>query len=131
MKQCAVGREPDDVPAWLFACVRNAAVDFARSEARRRGRERRAAREDVVRAALFDSQPGDALDAASAEMALAGLAPEHREVVLLRIWGNMTLAQTAAVTGSPISTVHDRYRSALEQLRQILETSDVKPHKRR
>jgi len=138
IKQCASGREPQDVPAWLFACVRNAAVDAVRSESRRRCRERRAAREradhEVGQSAgpgLFLSPPGNTLDAADAERALATIPPELREVVTLRIWGNMTLAQIAAVTGSPVSTVYDRYRAALERMRQTLEVPDVKSCQRR
>jgi RNA polymerase sigma-70 factor (ECF subfamily) len=137
IKQCAAGPEPDDVPAWLFACVRNAAVDAIRSESRRRRRERRAAREradcEAGQAApgLFRSPLGNSLDAADAERALASIPPDLREVVTLRIWGSMTLSQIAAITGSPVSTVHDRYRAALELMRQTLEVTDVKSCKRR
>jgi RNA polymerase sigma-70 factor (ECF subfamily) len=133
IKQCAAGREPQDVPAWLFACVRNAAVDAIRSESRRRRREQLAAREradhemsQAASAGLFRSPPGSVLDAADAERALASIAPELREVVTLRIWGNMTLVQVAAITGSPVSTVYDRYRTALELMRRNLEVPDVK-----
>lgn len=138
IKQCAAGREPEDVPAWLFACVRNAAVDAIRSESRRRRREHRAAQEradcEGVQAAgprLFHSPPGSTLDAADAEHALANIPPDLREVVTLRIWGSMTLAQIAAVTGAPVSTVYDRYRAALELMRQTLEVPDVKSCQRR
>ncbi len=136
IRQCAAGREPQDVPAWLFACVRNAAVDSMRSESRRRLRERRAAQErsDCLAgqaAELFLSPPGNTIDAADAERALANIPAELREVVTLRIWGAMTLSQIATVTHSPVSTVYDRYRAALELLRQTLEVPDVKSCQRR
>jgi RNA polymerase sigma-70 factor, ECF subfamily len=129
IKQCAAGCEPDDVPAWLFACVRNAAVDAIRSESRRRRREHRAARERAdcqarqAAPGAFRSPPGNSLEAADAERALASIPPDLREVVTLRIWGNMTLSQIAAVTGSPVSTVYDRYRAALELMRRNLNNS--------
>jgi RNA polymerase sigma-70 factor (ECF subfamily) len=136
IKQCTASREPDDVPAWLFACVRNAAVDMARSESRRRRRERRVARErmELGPAALsgrFVAHPGNMLDADDAERLLASISADLREVVTLRIWGSMTLTQIAAVTGSPVSTVYDRYRAALQQMKRTLEIPDVKSCERR
>jgi RNA polymerase sigma-70 factor (ECF subfamily) len=46
---------------------------------------------------------------------------ELREVVVLRIWGDLTFAEIAEIMQLGVSTVHDRYQSALGQLRSALE----------
>jgi RNA polymerase sigma-70 factor (ECF subfamily) len=48
---------------------------------------------------------------------------EQREVVLLKIDGELTFAQIAVVMGTSINTAASRYRYALEKLRTELETS--------
>jgi RNA polymerase sigma-70 factor (ECF subfamily) len=111
------GRLPTDVRPWLFRCVRNEAISMARS-ARRRARRETAAEAEPVFLADADAR----LDAAEAGRALAALPPAQREVVVLRIWSGMTLAEISAVTGLATSTLHDQYRAALSALRRELET---------
>ena len=53
-------------------------------------------------------------------MALAGLRPEQREVVELKCYGGLTLAEIANVTGAPPGTVATRYRTAIGILRTWL-----------
>src|SRR4051812_27414003 len=94
-------REPPNVKAWLYLCTRHAAIAAARSDRRRQRRERAVAGErhgPYAGGPLFDPRPDDRLDAAAAEAALADLPPAQREVVLLRVWGGMTLAEVAQVT---------------------------------
>src|SRR5688500_2445704 len=69
-------REPANLAAWLFRCVRNGAIAFARSGARRRRREALAA---TPSAAWFEPRGDDRIDAAAAQAALAGLPPAQRE----------------------------------------------------
>src|SRR5690242_6435998 len=57
------GKEPQDVAAWLFTAVRNAALDWARSAARRRGREQANAQD---RPDWFIEDPSGAIDGAAA-----------------------------------------------------------------
>ena len=108
---------PRNARAWLYAVVRNAAVT------ERRGRLRRDRREHSVAAERddwFEPSFGSALDAATAQRALDRLPPEQREVIVLRIWGGLTLTEAAEVTGDAISTLHSRYRSGLAALRDAL-----------
>ena len=112
-------RLPDDARTWLFRCVRNEAISAWRSESRRGRRERSAAADATP---YFAPRPDDPIDVAAAQDAVRSLPPEQREVVALRIWSGLTLAETAAVTGVPASTLHDRYRAALAALRQKLES---------
>ena len=47
----------------------------------------------------------------------------QREVIVLKIWGDLTFAQIAQTLGESINTVASRYRYALEALRK-----HIKPH---
>jgi RNA polymerase sigma-70 factor (ECF subfamily) len=54
------------------------------------------------------------------ERALGVLPREQREVVALKIDGELTFAQISQATGLSINTVASRYRYALEKLRASL-----------
>lgn len=111
--------EPAHPKAWLFRAVRNAAASHHRSSKRRGRREREAG---GARPEWFCPRPEDLVDAAAAQNALAALPIEQREVVVMRIWGQMTLAEIADVTSSPLSSVYDRYKAALAAVRQKMES---------
>ena len=112
-------REPPRNPtAWMYRTVRNAAIDAARSTARRRRREQLVA---LSRREWFISDPDAMIDSEIAEQALQRLGPEHREVVVLRIWGDLPFAEIAELLELGVSTVHDRYKAALNQLKRALE----------
>ena len=118
---------PRNPKAWLFRAVRNTAVSAARSDRRRQQRENAAA---AQRDEFFQRRPEDLVDATAAQEALAALPQAQREVVVLRIWGQMTLAEIAQTIQLPLSTVYDHYREALNALRRRMEspcrTSDRK-----
>lgn len=109
---------PDDPLAWMYRTVRNAAIDAARSSSRRRRRERAVAQS---RREWFEPRADALIDARAAEAALEHLPAAMREIVVLRIWSQLGFAQIAAVTGTSLSTVHDRYVAALRQMRGMLE----------
>jgi len=114
-------RQPPERPvAWMFRAVRNAAIDETRARARRRRREQAVAQ---TRSEWFESRPDALLDARTAEAALAELSCEYRQVVVMRIWGQLRFGEIADVLELSASTVHARYGAALRQLRQILEKS--------
>ena len=113
-----LGRAPDDPMAWMCRAVRNAAIDYARSASRRRRREQAVAE---TRSEWFEARPESLIDARTAEEVLRGLPAEYREVVVLRIWGGLGLAQIARIMQIGVTTVHDRYAWALEQMRNTLE----------
>jgi RNA polymerase sigma-70 factor (ECF subfamily) len=116
MKLIAGGRLPANFRTWLYRCVRNEAISAGRSDRRRSQREYSKATEP-----LFRPSPDAAMDAIDVQQALSSLPPEIREVVTLRIWSGLTLAEISAVTGSPISTIHDQYKAALAAMKQKLE----------
>jgi len=107
---------PDDPLAYLYACVRTAAIDAARTRARRkRVDETRSASERV-----FGPAPEQAELSTTVEGALAGLSDEQREVVVMKIWGGLTFAQIAAALGISPNTAASRYRYAIERLESVL-----------
>lgn len=118
-------RQPDAQPEHyplLYSAVRSAALDLLRKD------ERRARRETGP-----DANPGERLffdrsieqneDASAISAALERLPGPQREVLVLRIWGELTFAEIAAALGDSINTVAARYRYGIEALRRI-----IKPH---
>lgn len=111
---------PLDPVAWMYRAVRNVAIDRARATSRRTRREKIIAEE---RREWFEEQPGALLDAATAEQALAALDPATREIVVLRIWGDLNFALISEIAGMSLSAVHKKYTAGLSQLRNKLEQS--------
>lgn len=110
--------EPKHVAAWLFRVVRNRALNVARTDRRRRERERIVARlRPVEDARTWDA----ALDVASLTSALDHLPRESHEIIVLRIWSELSFEEIATVLDCSISTAHRRYRRALEELRNLFE----------
>ena len=108
------------VKAWLFRSVRNAALNQLRSQRRRRRHEQRLAAE---RPTWFAARADDLVDAKAAQAALESLPPQQREIIVLRIWGQMTLAEAADIVGLPVSTVFGRYRAGLDEIRRRMKPS--------
>jgi RNA polymerase sigma-70 factor (ECF subfamily) len=61
------------------------------------------------------------IDGRHATEYLASLDKEEREVIIARVWGGLTLEETAALIGSSIATAHRRYQDGLMRLRAKLE----------
>lgn len=111
------GREPPhDVLAWLYRTVRNAAIDLSRSDRRRQRRETHVARPE----AWFIEPDLERADAEIAVAALALLPLEQREIVIARIWGNMTFEQLAAVFSISVSSAYRRYETGIGTLAEHL-----------
>lgn len=102
----ALPREPRP---YLFRAVRNTCLN------RRRSRARETTRHEP---GMFTAPDGLADMTRDLEDALTDLPDEQREVVLLRVWGEMTLEESAAVLDVPLNTVASRHRYALDKLRR-------------
>jgi RNA polymerase sigma factor (sigma-70 family) len=111
----ALAQPPRDAKAWLFRSVRNAAISHSRSIFRRRRRE------SGIAEPWFDARTDDLIDARMAEAALCALRRVEREVIVLRIWSEMTFQEIADLIGASVTTVFDRYKSGLSTLRLRLE----------
>ena len=114
-RQAAV---PEHVVAWLYRVVKHRALNAARSAMRRRKREAETSERRSHATAFAGADPVKALIVAEA---LERLDADHREVVVMRVWGGLSYEEVAAATGTSTSTAHRRYQEALAQLRQILE----------
>src|SRR3954468_21659052 len=86
--------KPGNLKAWLYLTTQRAALDLSRADRRRQKREKVVAAE----APLFSPSPAERIDAADAESAMQSLPPELREVLILRIWGGLTLTEIAEIT---------------------------------
>ena len=115
---------PGEPMALLVTSVRRAAFDLARRETRRGAREEFAGGGIEDNAPIFQtSLEGDDRREAI-EAALRQLPPEQREVLVLKIWGELTFEQIAAELDLPPNTAASRYRYALAALRKELTAAD-------
>jgi len=113
---------PGDPQALLVTSIHRAAIDLARRETRRTAREEKAegGREDDGN--VFDPQPGEDRERRrEIESALRRLPAEQREVLVLKIWNELTFEQIAAALAIPLNTAASRYRYALAALRKELK----------
>ena len=106
-------RARDEV-AYLYACVRSAAMDLGRSSQRRDMREREVGQPAEVSA--FDLSIERAEREAMIEAALNQLPGDQREVVVMKVWGGLTFAQIGEALGVSLNTAASRYRYALARL---------------
>ena len=103
---------PSEPRPYLFRAVRNRALNSRRGSGRM---------------TLLDPQKwlirSDTTmeTAAVIERAMCELPPEQREVVVMKVWAEMTLEEIATVVELPLNTVASRYRYALSRMRQILK----------
>jgi len=119
-----IASPPEDVESeagYLFRAVRNEALNALRSR-------RLAAR---AQRPFFDDAAED--PRASAELAERGrrvekvllrIAPEEREAVVLKIWGDFSIPEAAAVAGVSEKTFEHRYYRGLAALKEKLGDFD-------
>jgi RNA polymerase sigma-70 factor, ECF subfamily len=108
--------DPTAFPHWLYRIAR----DRTMRRLRKRGRLARPLLDDD----LADEDDDERFTAAHAERihaALNELAPEHREVLVLRFLEDMSYEDVARVVGSPLGTVRSRIHYAKHALRRVLE----------
>lgn len=110
-------RIPETPQPYLYRAVRNAALNTRRHAAR--------VTELDAERLWFEAPPGRTEDVIALQRTLMELSEEQREVVMLRIWGQMTLEEAAAVTGVPLNTAASRYRYGLAKLRERLRPNDT------
>lgn len=106
----------DDPKAFLYASVRNAALNALKSRQR----------DTVLEEDSAWLEPPDRDFAAELNLrrALMTLPADQREVVILHIWGELTFAQIANVLEISANTGASRYRYALERIRKIMSVEE-------
>ncbi len=113
---------PGEPLALLVTSVRRAAFELARRNGRRTAREERAADGEPV--ALFTCELEDDERRAAIEEAMRRLPAEQREVLVLKIWGELTFDGFARELGLSPNTAASRYRYALAALRRELTAAE-------
>lgn len=108
--------KPNDVAAWLHTAVRRRAMNSSRAASRRENHHRRAGME---RDSWFLPQD-DSEEQIDYQLHLDRLPPLEREIVVARIWEQLTFSQISAVVGHPVSSVHRHYRRALADLARMI-----------
>lgn len=106
-----------DEMAYLYACVRSAAMDLGRSERRREARELGF---QPSHPSCFEPVLERLERQASIEAALQQLPGDQREVIVMKIWGTLTFSQIAEALNISLSTAASRYRYAIARLATIL-----------
>ena len=118
LRRVALFRPGGDPRAWLFSIMHNLFVNAVRSPAATRRAQADAAPEPATRDASHDG-----LVARDIERALALLAPEQREVVLLVGLEELSYDAAAQVVGAPVGTVMSRLSRGRERLRTLLDAN--------
>jgi RNA polymerase sigma-70 factor (ECF subfamily) len=108
--------EPGAFPAWLYRIARHRAL----GELRKR-RQPLASLEGIDLAEQGEGDDFSAEDAERVHAALGQLAPEHREVLLLRFFEGMAYEDIARVIGCHVGTVRSRLHYAKRALRRAME----------
>jgi RNA polymerase sigma-70 factor (ECF subfamily) len=111
-----------DPVAYVFASVRNAAVDLVRRAPPDQGRAA------SIFAGAWSSHADAGADAGALDAerrgwvarAIDALPPEQREAIVLRVYAGLSFAQIAEAVDAPLQTVASRYRRGLERLRHQL-----------
>ena len=112
-------RQTDGAPpaaGLVFATIRRRAIDLGRSADRRAGREMVAA--SGIPEAWFDGGVEEREKSRLIQEAMSKLPENFREVVTLKVWGELSFAEIAVVLEIPANTAASRYRYGLAELRK-------------
>jgi RNA polymerase sigma-70 factor (ECF subfamily) len=116
-------KDPQKFPQWLFRIARNTALSHARQQR-------------VAEAPLEETDAAEAPSRISlgqagqwergelkilVERALADLAVEQREAIVLKFFQGFNLSEIAEIQGCPLSTAKTRMYAGFEHLRKVIE----------
>jgi RNA polymerase sigma-70 factor, ECF subfamily len=102
--------------AYLYACVKRCALEWNRAGARRSRREEASAREEAE--PLFEDSLEQQERRVAVEAALNKWPEKQREVLVMRIWGDLSFPQIGDALGIPTETAASRYRYAIVKLHE-------------
>ena len=114
--QRAHGAAPPPV-ALVMATINRRAIDLARSDDRRAVRELKV--QEGTPEAWFDNEVENREHSQLVQSAMNQLPEIYREVVTLKVWGELTFAEIAESLAIPANTAASRYRYGLEELRKL------------
>ena len=111
---------PTDIAAWLFQVTRLLAINEVKAAERRRQREKAAHDLQVPHVASSSQKAGENTPDLIASL-MTRLAPCEREIVVAKIWGELTFDRIAELVELPKSRVWRIYQSAIVKLRSYVE----------
>jgi len=117
------GAPDQQVVSLAYTNIRRCAIDLGRSNERRRRREEEAVVEQGELVAWFELPEDDTSRAL--QVALSKVPEKFREVITLKIWGELTFDQIAKTLDLSPNTAASRYRYGMEALRKSLEGERV------
>lgn len=109
----------------LYVAVRSAALDRWRQRHRREQREAGAATTLCSEPSPFEDTAGRTDDRVALEEALKALPLEQREVIVMKVWGEMTFEQIGEALALSPNTAASRYRYGLDNIRKRLRQQDL------
>lgn len=121
IKAFRIAKKPDNLKAYMFRAVRNAAVDIVRRQSK------------VVQPAserLFEISEQvnglahHGLDVDFVTQTLASLSDDERETILEHLVAGLTLREIAALRQRPCGTIATWYRRGIEKLRSKMSKHD-------
>ena len=107
--------QPEQPVAWLYKVCRNLAEKQRLADARRRKREREYAHSEVT-----SNKSVESCEMTSTLKAVESLDQALREVLVARLWGQLSLEEIGKLCGISTTTAFRRYESALQALRTKL-----------
>jgi RNA polymerase sigma-70 factor (ECF subfamily) len=114
----------EEPAAYLYASVKHCALDWQRGRMRRSRRERASARPEAE--PLFAGAIEQDERRAAIEAAVRCLPENQAEVLIMKIWGGLSMSQIAAALEIPENTAASRYRYALARLREQLAEEPIR-----
>ena len=111
------GHTGDVPPTLVFRAIRRLAIDWVRRDERRFHREQKVAIDEAMASPWFERQVERRERHLLLEEAVRRLPPDQQEVVLLKIWGELTFDEISATLDISLNTAASRYRYALDKLR--------------
>lgn len=107
---------------WILNITRNLTIDTLRSKGYKK-QEKISSDENSVSNYTDDSKSAERFDAMGLRKQLVNLKPEQRSIIDLAYFNGFTQDEIAKAMGIPLGTVKTRMRSAILELRKILQGS--------
>lgn len=132
LKGLGTYRESGQFRAWLYRIARNEAISLVRK------RRRFVSMEPTIESpASYKEEPDEGTPRPDARLlaeenqrsfqkALEMLPPEEREVATMRLHGELSFKEIAAIVGCPLNTALGRMHNAKKRLRELLREDLVK-----
>jgi RNA polymerase sigma-70 factor (ECF subfamily) len=115
----AAARQSDGTPppiALVYATIHRRAIDLARREDRRGARELKAV---TLEETWLDTEVENRELRQLMTTALNQLPETYREVITLKVWGDLTFSEIGEALSIPANTAASRYRYGLSELRKL------------